>query len=246
MNFKILWDNFSDVFGGTYIHPQYFIKVSERKSVQKLKVLAKGVFLDIGCGRQWYRGVLEPRVEKYYALDHPRVSKRYKSSYPVELKSDASRIPLSDNSVDLANMIMVLEHLPEPDKALVEIRRVLKPGRKLLVCTVENYPGHDLPYNYYHFTKFGLREIFKEAGFRIEKMESFGNFWESQVVFQNVFLMQYVKKLVFRKSTVIFGVLFFIVFFPVMVFGNILALVLGRRTTVEEFALAHIVIASKD
>lgn len=241
---KNLWNNFGDVLGSTFLHPQYFIKIAERRCLEEVKILAKGTFLDIGCGRQWYRKELEPYFDKYYGLDHPGAFKRYQSLYPVELRADATNIPLTSESVDIAMMIMVLEHLGDPEKALTEAKRVLRKDGTLVICTVENYPGHDLPLNFYHFTKFGLRQMLERHGFKVKKLISFGNFWETQVVFQNVYLMQIIKKLV-NKNQQFFAVILLLLFTPVMILGNIFAIILGRRLVGEEYALAHLVVASK-
>jgi|SRR3989338_3262851 len=236
MNLKLMWNYLDDTFGQTIIHPQYFSKVADYQSLKEVKRHPKGTFLDIGCGRQWYRKDLEDLFINYYAQDHPKISKLYLSSYPVELKSNATNIPLPEKSVNLALMIRVFEHLPDPEKALKEIKRILKPKGVLIICTVENYPGHDFPYNYYHWTKFGLKETLKRNNFQIKKLQSFGNFWETQVVFQNVYLMHFVKK--FPPLLLLFG--------PIMILANIAALVLGRRKVTENYALAHLLVAQHE
>lgn len=233
VNRQTIWNFFNDLLGDTILHPQYFIKSAERRSLKEVVNHKGGVFLDIGCGRQWYRANLEPLFDKYYGLDSPITRKKYISNYPVELKADVTKIPLPEKSVDLASMIMVLEHLPDPEKALSEVKRTLKKNGKLIICTVENYPGHDFPYNYYHWTKFGLKQVLERAGFKIEKLISFGNFWETQVVYQNVYLMHLVKT--FPPLLILFA--------PIMILGNISAIILGRRAVSEEYALGHIVIA---
>lgn len=45
--------------------------------------------------------------------------------------ADATRLPLSDDSIDVAFFVTVLGEVPEPEAALAEMRRVLKPGGRL-------------------------------------------------------------------------------------------------------------------
>ncbi len=49
-------------------------------------------------------------------------------------RADVRMLPYPDNSFDLVMAAHVLEHLADPDVALAEMRRVLKPGGLLIVC----------------------------------------------------------------------------------------------------------------
>ena len=55
----------------------------------------------------------------------------------------------------------VLEHLPEPQKAIDEMFRVLKPGGQLLLTTRFLFPIHDAPHDYFRYTKYGLRHLLR-------------------------------------------------------------------------------------
>jgi demethylmenaquinone methyltransferase/2-methoxy-6-polyprenyl-1,4-benzoquinol methylase len=48
--------------------------------------------------------------------------------------ADALRLPLADGSVDVVTIAFGLRNLPEPAVGLLEFRRVLRPGGRLLVC----------------------------------------------------------------------------------------------------------------
>lgn len=49
------------------------------------------------------------------------------------IQGDLYQIPFDDNTFDLAFLIAVIEHLEQPEKALGELSRVLKPGGSLIV-----------------------------------------------------------------------------------------------------------------
>jgi demethylmenaquinone methyltransferase / 2-methoxy-6-polyprenyl-1,4-benzoquinol methylase len=53
---------------------------------------------------------------------------------PVYLVGDAVRLPLRDSSVDVVTIAFGLRNLPEPGRGLLEFRRVLRPGGRLVVC----------------------------------------------------------------------------------------------------------------
>lgn len=48
--------------------------------------------------------------------------------------ADAMRLPLRDASVDVVTIAFGLRNLPEPGHGLLEFRRVLRPGGRLVVC----------------------------------------------------------------------------------------------------------------
>jgi len=54
----------------------------------------------------------------------------------VATEGDAQRLPYSDASFDAAYLIGVLGEIPDPSLALHELRRVLKPGGRLVVGEV--------------------------------------------------------------------------------------------------------------
>jgi SAM-dependent methyltransferase len=51
------------------------------------------------------------------------------------LRADIYHVPFKDNSIDLISSRWVAEHLKEPEKALDELFRILKPGGRLLIRT---------------------------------------------------------------------------------------------------------------
>jgi SAM-dependent methyltransferase len=73
-----------------------------------------------------YRETMVRRVD-YLASDY------YQGAHQVAIKLDLMRIDLPDESLDLVLTAHVLEHVPDPDAALSELHRVLRPGGRLLI-----------------------------------------------------------------------------------------------------------------
>jgi SAM-dependent methyltransferase len=79
----------------------------------------------------------------------------------VRVIGDAQALGIADASFDVVLCTEVLEHLPEPQKAIDEIFRVLRPGGTLLLTTRFLFPIHDAPHDYFRFTKYGLRHLLR-------------------------------------------------------------------------------------
>jgi SAM-dependent methyltransferase len=90
--------------------------------------------LDVGSGR----GYLQDIVADYTGLDlSPTVAPKYHKPFVV---GSATKMPFPDNYFDAAWTVWVVEHIPEPEKAFAEMRRVVKPGGHLLLIVAWNCP----------------------------------------------------------------------------------------------------------
>jgi ArsR family transcriptional regulator len=94
---------------------------------------------DLGCGTGQVAAALAPFVRGVIAVDQSRAMLaaarvRLKGVDNVELRSgDLEELPIEDRALDAAVLFLVLHYVVDPAKALVEARRVLKPGGRLLV-----------------------------------------------------------------------------------------------------------------
>lgn len=78
-------------------------------------------------------------------------------------------LPLAAGSLDNVFLMHVLEHLSEPEKTLDEMRRVLRPGRELVVATpwIKNLVGRNALDEHVYDAK-ELEELLCSAGFESE------------------------------------------------------------------------------
>jgi len=100
---------------------------------------ARGVVLEIGVGSGLNLPLYSTGVEHVYALDPSEDllkmarKKARAAGMPVEfLSHSAEEIPLDDASVDTVVMTWTLCSIPDPARALAEMRRVLRPHGSLL------------------------------------------------------------------------------------------------------------------
>ncbi len=128
----------------------------------------KGRLLDAGAGKLPHRHLLRELGVEYVSLD-------FRQTHPeLDIVADVQKMPMGDNSFDSVICIEVLEHVPNPELALTEILRVLKPGGKLVFSVPHFLYLHNEPYDFYRYTKYGLQELAQRTGFTIVAIKPSG------------------------------------------------------------------------
>jgi SAM-dependent methyltransferase len=79
-----------------------------------------------------------------------------------DVVGDAHALPFPDASFDTVVCSEVFEHLNDPVKAVSEMKRVLTPGGTLVLTTRFIFPVHDAPGDYFRYTPYGLRHLFRD------------------------------------------------------------------------------------
>jgi SAM-dependent methyltransferase len=103
---------------------------------------------DLGCGTNEYND----GVACVDGIDYPN----------VHVVTDLERLPFQNDSLEGIVSVAVLEHVRSPAAHVAEMRRVLKPGGRVL-CFVPFVQGfHASPHDYQRYTKEGLRQLFAE------------------------------------------------------------------------------------
>lgn len=97
----------------------------------------------------------------YAALFPRRVALDIKPDRGVAVIGDAQALGIGSGTFDAILCTEVLEHLPEPQRAIDEMFRVLRPGGSLILTTRFLFPIHDAPHDYFRYTKYGLRHLLK-------------------------------------------------------------------------------------
>jgi SAM-dependent methyltransferase len=90
--------------------------------------------LDIGAGS----GALQDVVEAYTGLDIAASARRY--FHKPFVHASATALPFPDDTFDVCWTIWTLEHVPDPEMALAEMRRVTRNGGYLYVSPAWNCP----------------------------------------------------------------------------------------------------------
>jgi len=78
-------------------------------------------------------------------------------------------LPVEDGSLDAALLFLVLHYVPEPETAIREARRALKPGGRLLIVDMMPHDREDLPHEMGHvwrgFAEEQISGFYRSAGF---------------------------------------------------------------------------------
>ena len=123
----------------------------------------KGKVVDVGCGQMKYQEILEQstKMKEYVGVD-------FYESVGVKIVADLNKeLPIESNQFDTAICVSVIEHLLEPQTALNETYRILKPGGYLLLSTPWIFPFHARPNDYFRYSRKALNYMLEKAGFKI-------------------------------------------------------------------------------
>ena len=116
----------------------------------------KGVVLDVGCGAQPYRGLVNPGA-KYIGIDTADAKTRFGHEVPDTIYFRGDRWPLEEASADVVLCTETIEHVPDTARFVSEIARVLRPGGELILTVPFSARYHFIPHDYWRFTPASLK-----------------------------------------------------------------------------------------
>lgn len=97
----------------------------------------------------------------------------------IDLVCDITAIPQPDESFDVILCSEVLEHIPNPTKALDEFLRLLKPGGKLILTAPFASLVHFAPYHYCSgFSRYWYEYHLPQRGFIINEIINNGDWFD--------------------------------------------------------------------
>lgn len=71
---------------------------------------------------------------------------------------DLARIP--DESYEVILCTGLLEHIPDPQRLIDDLYRILKPSGRLIISASSAFSVHEGPNDFFHFTQFSFRLLF--------------------------------------------------------------------------------------
>jgi SAM-dependent methyltransferase len=145
--------------------------------------------LDVGCGVQPYYPLFAEVAARYDGNDvepGPRIT----------YVSAAESLPIPDAQYDVVLCTQVLEHVRHPQRALLEMTRVLAPEGHLFLTTVGVYPFHPHPGDYWRWTQQGFEAMFEDTeGLELVKLVPHGGYASTIAILINTFIRDATRSL---------------------------------------------------
>ena len=139
----------------------------------------KGRILDIGAGTGEFLSVAKNDGWQTIGLEPSDRAKAIAKNKGVSFVENTSE--LENQSFDVISMWHVLEHVPDLDKQIKELKRLLKPTGTLIIA-VPNFKSFDakyygkfwaafdVPIHFWHFSKTAIKLLFEKEGMKLEKV----------------------------------------------------------------------------
>ena len=129
-----------------------------------------GKLLDYGCGGQPYRQLLANRYHEYVGAD---VVPAAGITLDVEIAPDQP-LNAAPESFDVVLSTQTIEHVYDFQAYLQDCERLLRPGAIFVLTAPMQWRHHEVPFDYWRFTKFGLQRALQENGFEVVRIDACG------------------------------------------------------------------------
>ena len=165
-------------------------KMRDNWVINQLSNLVQGsTILDAGCGSQRYRkfcadlqyygqDIAEYKNDKQGTLENSIGTENGYKFGKLDFVCSFESIPVDDGTFDTVLCTEVFEHSLNPQNALPEFYRILKPGGQLILTVPRTTIRHMDPYYYYSgFSDNWLQEQLAEAGLQITELTPVSDYY---------------------------------------------------------------------
>ena len=149
----------------------------------KLKLInsesQKGRILDIGAGVGDFLSVAKNDGWQTIGIEPSEKAKAIAKKKGVSFVENLSE--LENNSFDVITMWHVLEHVPDLENQIAELKRLIKPNGTIIIAVPNfnsfdaNHYGHfwaayDIPIHLWHFSKTAIKKLFAKENLELVKV----------------------------------------------------------------------------
>jgi len=150
--------------------------------------------IDISAGNRPYKHLFEHCNYKSHEfegnkdiLDTFRGEMTKEKEWKHDYYGDITELPIEDESFDYVLCTEVLEHVPEPLKAMKELTRICKKGGKIIITAPFTSGIHQEPNHFYSgFSPYFYEYVAKENNLLIREIKSQGDFFKLMSWFTNL------------------------------------------------------------
>lgn len=160
------------------------------KFLEKYSKYYKGNLYDLGCGEAPYKEYFLQYVDSYVGVDWTKTLHYLRADVVSDLNK---KIELDDAVADTIISLSVMEHLCEPQIFLNESYRILKKDGVMILQVPWQWWIHESPYDFFRYTPYGLKYMFKKAGFSDIKVEAQSGFFTMWFMKINYFSNRFVR-----------------------------------------------------
>ena len=155
--------------------------------------------LDIGCGTGDRLELLRKAGCDVYGVETSDQALHAVNHFKLRVfKGLLEDARYESNQFDIITLYNVLEHIHSPRKILKEIRRILKPGGRLVVEVPNNrslqarffksrWAAADVPRDLYYFDASTLTKLLQASGFEVQKIDYNTDFWHPPTLVISLF-----------------------------------------------------------
>jgi len=143
-----------------------------------VRLLDLGRVLDVASGDGTLAELLSPQVREMVCVDiSPKVvAAGHRRTLPLGnvtyQEADMHQLPLPEADFDCVMMLHALTYSEQPQQAITEAARVLKPGGRLLIATLNKHSHRNavIPFGHCNlgFSDSELQQLCRHAGLRLE------------------------------------------------------------------------------
>jgi ArsR family transcriptional regulator len=170
---RAYFDELAGKFGRQYVPGRSWQGLAETL----IELLPPLVVADLGAGEGTFAQLLARRARRVIAVDNSVKMVEYGSTLAREHNlanleyrlGDLESLPIDDATVDAAFLSQALHHAQHPERAVAEVRRILKPGGRIAILDLLRHSFDEARDIYADlwlgFTEVELRAWLREAGF---------------------------------------------------------------------------------
>jgi len=177
-------DYISHTDGKRSLFEKLYHTVKQKALRDKIKLIegfqpAKGKILDIGAGTGDFLVMAKSSGWDVVGLEPNPKAKAIAEVKGVTFLNELSQMP--DHSADVITMWHVLEHVPDVEAQIAELKRIVKPEGTIIIAVpnfhsydAQHYgkfwAAYDVPRHLWHFSKIAIKKLFSKHEMELVKI----------------------------------------------------------------------------